>query len=260
MNILDMTPQQLAGQQFTLEDLPTRDGRVEVWETPRPHLTYCLGADFAYGIEGRDYDAALIMVKGDGKPRQVAELHGHWGERFDRVLYAAASYFGDAFIVGERQVGLPTLRRLWSEFGYRALYFERSEKNPTRPPADNLGHPKIYDDFTMRNLRRAVMDGEFEIRSTTLWDQMQKLQFYAKGEEAGVTDRARDEALRVKLPGGGSPDLVMALAYAWLSCREVVHYAPPKPKYEKGTLGDVLGHELLEGQSNGQPGNSWRRR
>jgi hypothetical protein len=259
-NILDLQPADLVGREFTLDDLPTDKGRIEIWEEFKPGKTYVVGADFALGMEGRDYDAAVVMVKGDGKPRQVAELHGHWGETFDRLLYAVLTYYGGAFFLGERQVGLPVMRRLWTDYEYRYLYFERDESKANRPYMDKLGHPRVYDDFTLRNLRRDLITGSYEIRSRTLWDQMRNLQFYAKGEEPGVSDRQRDEALRVRLPGGGSPDLVMALAYAWLAVREVVHYEKPKPKWEKGTLGDLLGHETLEPRIDEGRGATWRKR
>ena len=259
-SILDRQPADLIDRTFALDDLATDKGRVEIWEEYKPDKTYVIGADFAYGIEGRDYDAAIVLIKGDGKVRQVAELHGHWGETFDRLLYATFMYYGGAFFLGERQVGLPIMRRLWTDFGYRYMYFERDESKANRPYMDKLGHPRTYDDFTLRNLRRAVLNDELEIRSRTLWEQMKNLQFFAKGEEAGVTDRLRDENLRIRLPGGGSPDLVMALAYAWMAQGEVFHYEKPKPKWEKGTLGDLLGHEKLEPRIDEGRGATWRTR
>lgn len=258
-SVLEAEPAQLRGRDFALEDLALDHGRLEVWEDPKPTLTYVIGGDCAYGIEGRDFDAAVVMVKGDGKIRQVAELHGHWGERFDRLLYALATFYNGAFILLERQVGLPIMRRLWTDFGYTYIYFERDESKANRPHMDKLGHPRTYDDFTLRNLRKAVLGGEMELRSRTLWDQMRKLQFFAKGEEPGVSDRIRDENLRIRLPGGGSPDLVMALAYAWLAQREVVHYEKPKPKYPKGSMGELMGHEILDRPAD-TGGASWVRK
>jgi hypothetical protein len=111
------------------------------------------------------------------------------------------------------------------------VYYRRDEEKAGRPRMDSLGHPRIFDDITLRNLRRAVIDRELVIRSTWLLDQMARLQFFAPGEEPGVNDRARDEKLKIRLPGGGSPDLVMALAYAWLGVSEVVHFTPPKPRF-----------------------------
>lgn len=256
MSILDLQPHDLKDRRFRLESLPTNDGRLEIYEEPVPGLTYVIGGDFALGMEGRDYDAFVGLVKGDGKPRQVFEAHGHWGERADRLLYALAIYYNKAFIVGERQVGLPILRRLYTDFGYANLYYERSERDPTRRHMDSLGHPRIYDDFTLRNLRIAVQDQTVELRSLSLMEQMQKLEFYAKGEDGGVKDRARDEALRVRIPGGGSPDLVMGAAYAWLGIREVAHFAPPPSPYAPDSLGAILEHEFPGG--NRQTGASLR--
>jgi hypothetical protein len=234
-DITSAQPLDLIDKLFEFSPLPFAKGRFEVWEPPVANALYVIGGDCAYGIEGRDYDAAFILRKGDGKSRQVAELHGHWGETFDRVLYAAAKFYAGedegAFIVLERQVGLPILRRLWNDFGHTHLYFERDQVKAGKPRMDALGHPRVYDDFTLRALRRAVLDQEIVIRSSALLAQMRKLEFYAKGEEPGVGDRARDEKLQIRLPGGGSPDMVMAAAYAWLGNNEVVHFDRPKRKF-----------------------------
>ena len=86
--------------------------RVEIYEDPDPQHVYCLGFDAAYGLEGRDCDAICVLDKDTNPVRQVAEVQGHLGEKLDRIVYALARLYNDAFVVGERQVGLPTLRRL----------------------------------------------------------------------------------------------------------------------------------------------------
>lgn len=249
--ILDMQPLELVGKRFEIDAMLSglMGGRIEVYEPPIPHETYGLGGDCAYGIEGRDYDAFHIARRTrDGKAVQVMEAHGHWGERLDRLVYAAAVLYNNAFVVLERQVGFTTLRRLFSEYQYRRLYYERDDLKKGRPAKDALGHPRTADDITLRDLRRAVIDGSYTIRSRTTLEQMLRLQWHSKREDSNPDERDRDDALKVKLPGGGSPDLVMAACYTWMAVREVMRFDPPAPKYAPGTLGAILGHDEFEGR------------
>lgn len=254
--ILDMPPEKLLGKRFEIDAMLAgeMDGRIEVFEPPQPFETYALGGDCAYGIEGRDYDAVHIARRThDGKAVQVLEMHGHWGERLDRLVYAAAMIYNSAFVVLERQVGFSILRRLFSEYAYRHLYYERDHVKKGRPTKDALGHPRTGDDMTLRDLRRAVIDGSYTIRSKTTLEQMMRLQWHSRREDSNPDDRDRDDALKVKLPGGGSPDLVMAACYAWMGVREVMRFDPPKPKYAPGTLGHALGHNEWEGRNSDGP-------
>ena len=72
-------------------------------------------------------------------------------------------------------------------------------------------------------------------------------------------ERPEDVELKIKLDGGGSPDLVMALTYAWLGINEISHFTKPKPKYAPRALGTLLGHHLIEDQAamNTPEGVSW---
>jgi hypothetical protein len=110
IDLLDYQPHELKGRRFRLSDLTVRKGRIEIWEEPRPDRTYVLGEDNALGMVGRDYDAIVILAKGGpvfgGKPYQVAEAHGHWGEQADRITYALKHFYtgaeSSAFAVLER--------------------------------------------------------------------------------------------------------------------------------------------------------------
>lgn len=247
MSILTTPIASLKSARFTLDALgsdPT--GRIEWWEQPDPNLTYVVGADTAYGIEGRDYDAACVLVKGDGNPRQVAEAHGHWGERFDRILFALHRVYNDAFLCVERaSTGLPVMRRLYDEYGMRWMYYQRTPSTASLAVTDKLGYNPTHNDLVVADLVRAVRADEITLRSTTLMDQMSRLQWSAPNEVRDIEDRVGDSKLRMKLPGGGSPDLVMACAFALHAWREVVHYDHPKTNYGPGTYGEVLGHNDL---------------
>src|SRR5690606_33069958 len=96
-----------------IPDGPGERGRVTIFEQPDLTRTrYIIGHDSAYGLEGKDFDYAVVLDRNTG--RQVAEAQGRWGDvQWAMVLYALYHYYGQAFLVGERQVGLITMRRLY---------------------------------------------------------------------------------------------------------------------------------------------------
>lgn len=223
-----------------------------------------MGMDAALGIPGRDYDCLVVLdprPTPEGKIRQVGECHGHWGPRLPKVMYAAAMYWGESFIIGERQVGHFALDLLWNEYGYRNIYRERNKNNPAHPMALNLGHPRVQDDVMMRRLREAVLENKLELRSEFLIDQMARCMFWSPHEKT-TDDKSSDDGLKIKLQGGGSPDAVMALAYAYAAVAEMP-MQPVKPKpYAPHTLGAALGHNEFEEleEDDGSGGVSWNKR
>src|SRR5690606_29349269 len=86
-------------------------GRITIYEEPDPMYNYVWGADFAYGLSDKDFDACIVAKRPNHKDEpyvQVAEAHGHWGDTgFVDTLFALGMYYWGAFGVGERQVGLP---------------------------------------------------------------------------------------------------------------------------------------------------------
>lgn len=223
-------------------------GTLRVWERPIFDHTYVCGADFAYGIEGRDYDAAIVLDITERPYRQVAELYGHWGELFDRPLFAMLRWYNDAFLMGERQVGLPTLRRLYREYEFRRLYYQRDESAKSSPVTDKLGWPRAGNDITTREFRRGVIERGVVLRSRRLVNQMRRTVWYSPREIQQRAERSRDELLQLKLQGGGSPDLVIAAMYAYYGAAfEVQHFPKPREPYAEDTLGAILGHNEREG-------------
>ncbi len=242
--ILDLRPDELVEAiEFDLVEDMIPGIRVSIYEEPHPQRQYAIGADFALGMVGRDKDAFCVMDYTNGELVQVAEVEATLGEVSDKLLYGLAMYYGGAFILGERQFGLPSLRRLLNDFGYGWLYYERDEAKKHRPLTDKLGYFKRGNwttDPALRSLRIAIRQGDIEIRSHNLIDQLSKLQF--KPRTSIDPEDATDQDMQVKLAGGGSPDLVMALAYALHACREVEHFPAPAPVYAHGTAGDILDH------------------
>ncbi len=236
---MDVAPEQLAEMR----------GRIEIFEPPKRGNDYFGGFDGALGIEGRDFDAGqIIYVQGD-RFVQAAEAHGHWGERFDRVICPLGRYYNDAFICGETQGGgLATLRRMYDSraggWHYFNLFKQRREEADNRAVTDRLGYTRTRFDVTLSNLQALLNDGRLILRSAALIDQMAKLQWRTrKGRDA---EEAMDGDLIPKLSGGGSPDLVIALAMAVHAACEWPRSEERTAKYPQGTIGHLVRHRLDE--------------
>lgn len=252
MELLKLNPDDLRGKRFCFKPLDELlgvtagdvegGGRIEIYELPvkDPPGQYTAGADFAYGIAGKDYDTCSVFLLGTHPARQVAEVQGRWGVSFDKVLYPLLRLYNDAYLFGEAQVGLFHLRRLYDEYQYAWMHGERDLASPTKRLLKKLGHWKGRGDLVLPTFRRGVREGDVLIRSRATLDQMGKLQFRAKAslDPAAVTD----EDLQVKLAGGGSPDLVMAAAYGYFALAEVPVEEKPREDFKKGTMGEILGH------------------
>jgi hypothetical protein len=257
VSLLLAHPPALIDREFRL-GIDDPSGRVEVWD--RPEYACGIGLDAALGIPGRDYDALVVLdpePTPQGRYRQVGECHGHWGPRLAKVAYAACMYWREAFLVGERQVGHLALDTLWSDFGYQNLYRERNPNNPSHPMAQNFGHPRVQDDIMTRRLRQAIMDERIEVRSPVLRDQLRRCQFYSPQEKT-TEDRVGDERMKIKLIGGGSPDLMIALGLALMAVQEMPRQEVKRKKYAPDTLGAILGHNDWEfGDEDISGGTSW---
>ena len=225
-------------------NLPLEDGRITIYEDPleEEEGNYVIGADFAAGLAGKDYDAAVVGRRTrEGGIVQVAEAHGHWGDIFfAEVLYSLGVWYLEAFICGERQFGLPALRRLYDEMGYVYLYHQRTEGSRARRFSDLLGHHRHAGDTILANARLAVKRGDVAIRSEENLTEHQRYQFRPRRSNDTLDDVSRSEDLKMGAPDGEHDDLVMATAYMIHAAREQVHFEKPQPKYRPGSYGDVF--------------------
>lgn len=263
-NILTMSPEALAKiRRFDLVEVEDEfKGRISVYEKPRPDRTYVIGADFALGLQERDYEAACVLDITQRPRRQVGELQGHWGQDFDRVLYAAICYWNTAFLLGEQQFGLHVMQRLYRFYGCTWMYYNRDESVRTRPLTQKLGRVKSgprAQDPLLTAARVAVRHREDIIRSRQLLEQMTRLQYSVK--KTLEPEEATSSDLDVKLVGGGSPDLVIAYMNAVHAAGEIHHY--PKPKPEGPTQGFVGGGDLppekaADDMGHPEGGKSWK--
>jgi hypothetical protein len=228
-------------------ELPVEGGRVTIFEPPieDERDNYIIGADFAAGLVGKDYDAAVVGRKTpEGQIIQVAEAMGWWGDVFfAEVLYALGVWFFEAFIVGERQFGLPCLRRLYDEMGYTYLYYQRREQTRGRRHSDLLGHHRGAGDTIIPNARLAVKRRDVVLVSDDTITQHKRYQFKPRNKTDLLDDVETSAGLTTGAPSGENDDLVMAAAYLIHGAREIVHYRRPKPLFKRGTFGDLFNLE-----------------
>lgn len=232
------------------EKVLDENGRCQVWEAPNGNGEYYVGSDFGYGI-GRDQDWAVVLDGSVRPVRQVAELVGQYGEQFDRVLFMLCRYYRNAFLLGEHQVGGPIMARLARVYKYANIYKERREDAITKEITLRYGWARQYDDITLRNLRKAIIENRILVRSPALIDQLTRLQFFhPKETEAHAQD---DDRLRMRLPLGAggrrpSPDGVMALSYAYhaIGQRPASIALGGENAYAPGTAGAMFDHAALE--------------
>lgn len=222
-------------------------GRVEIFRAPVPGHTYVIGHDSAYGLRTGDLDAGVVLNRETGE--EVAEAHGRWGPtQWAEILFALGWHYNQAFICGERQVGLITMRRLYDEFDYTYQYFRRDEGKRSRTPSDDLGHHRLSGDLTIPRLRTALgrrglkgelMESDVQIRSRELHRQLTRFQWRPQSTQVSIHD-AHDDQLSCGAPAGDHDDLVLALGYAQMAMHEVSRFRPKPLPYPVGSYGEAF--------------------
>lgn len=219
-------------------------GRITVFEPPPADCYFALGLDFSYGLADGDADAGVIL---DARGRQLATLDGHWGEGFAEILWPVLQWYRP-FVVGEKQVGLPTLRVLFDR-GYRWMYFNRADDARGRPKRDTLGHHAFHGDLIIPQLRAAIgprdaagnlVPSRIEVRDPEVHRQLCAFRFLGKTESVPA-EGARDADRRWGAPAGDHDDLVMALGYSWAGVLWLPQFEPPPERFAPGTAGAKFG-------------------
>lgn len=221
-------------------------GYMAVWEPPQVDASYVIGADFAAGLVGRDFDYACVGKKReDGVVEQVAEAKGWWGDAtFAEILHAFGLWYFNGFICGERQFGLPTLRRLYDEKHYPYIYRGRLESTRSRRPSDLLGHHRSAGDTIIPNLRAALERGHLVLHSTELMEELRQYQYRPRTKSVDP-ETANSDELVTTAPAGMHDDMVMGLAYMWHAAREVGRFHMPAVEYPEGTYGSVFRNDRV---------------
>lgn len=240
----------IAGGRLTVyHDLPRFPDRP----APCKETYTVLGLDFAYGLEDGDFDAGVLL---DARGKQLLTIVGHWGEAFAEVLWPILQWY-QPFVVGERQVGLPTLRAIYDgrpeikRPGYTWLYFNRDMADRGRKRRDALGHHAFAGDLIIPELRKAIaprdssgklLAPKIEIYDEEILSQLQKFQFMPKSRSAVAEDEElRDHERTWGAPPGEHDDLVMALGYAWAGIAWLPHFEKPPEVFKPGTMGAMFG-------------------
>lgn len=226
------------------KDMPIEAGRITIYEHPQEKEAgnYIIGGDFAAGLVGLDLDAAIVGRKlPGGQVVQVAEATGYWGDVFfAEVLFALGIYYYEAFIVGERQFGLPCLRRLYDEMGYTYLYYQRHETSRARRFSDILGHHRSAGDTIIPNLRLAVRKRDIVMTSKETITQLRRYQFKPRRTTDTIDDVENSSGLTTGAPAGEHDDLVMGTGYMVHGAREVIHYKKPERLFKRGSYGEMM--------------------
>jgi hypothetical protein len=235
-----------------LDGMQGAGGRISIYEEPTDDY-YVVGADFGYGLPNRDRDAAVVFRQSTGK--QVAVAAGRWGDRnFASILFCLCWFYREALLVGERQVGLPTLRRLYDEWDYRRIYYEKDMSKRYVRFSDGLGHHAKSGDLVIPFLAWAIaprdkLTGQRGSSLVTLTDQetLQECREYEWRPRTSGVDlaTATNSQLKDSGPPGGHDDLVRAAGYAYLGLRELGKFPPTVKTFAAGTMGDIMGHRDL---------------
>lgn len=227
-----------------LESACIEGGRITVFAEPDPAIYCAAGIDFAYGLPTGDYDAAIILGS-DGEQKAVA--HGHWGESFADILWPILQWY-KPFVVGERQVGLPTLRRLYDK-GYSWMYFDRNYSAKSMAQRDALGHhskkgdviiPMLQNAIAPRNSAGEVQPPKIAVHDQQTYHELAAYQFVPRGAARSI-ENLTDADLAYSAPPGEHDDLVMALAFAWAGVQWLPQYNPPAPEFPNMSLGKLYG-------------------
>lgn len=218
-----------------LSDPTARGGKVIIYERPRSGIDYGMGGDWAYGIKGRDRDAFCVFGKFPDRSergyqiRQVCQAWGWWGERVHRVVYAMLRCYNGALLCGERQVGLPTMRKLVDEYQYKRVYFDRKLARAGKPKTDVLGVARTkVADVILNAFRTAIAEDSVVLRSPELVAEMDKMQWVERGA-AKPDRRLSDDNLVIQVLSGESPDLCMAAMYGYHAARCLHLFEPDEP-------------------------------
>jgi hypothetical protein len=233
-------------RQAWVADGPQERGRVTIYRQPQRGGKYVVGHDSAYGLAKGDFDAAVVLDRMTGEV--VAVAVGHWGDaEWAEILFGLAWHFNQAFMLGERQVGLMVMRRLLDEFSYTYQYFRRDESKRDRRQSDDLGHHRVTGDLTIPRLRTAIgrrVGGKLTTPDITITDQellrqLIKFQFRPKKKSERVHE-CHDEGLEVGAPAGDHDDLVLACGYALMALFEVSRTDATEHPYPEGSAGDLF--------------------
>lgn len=113
------------------------NGKLEVWERPKPNGVYGVGGDIAKGIPGGDYSCAPVF---DDDNNLVAMWHGHIAPDLfgTNVLEPLGNWYNEALVAPEENNhGLTTINAI--KYSYSNIYKRTSHDKITDTEREELG-------------------------------------------------------------------------------------------------------------------------
>lgn len=185
-----------------------RHSLLRVWEAPRKHHLYVIGADCALGIEGGDYQAAEVVDAHTNE--QVASYHSHEEPgKYAEQLDLLGRFYNDAILAIEKNGdGINVLSRLLQR-SYPNLYVHE-ELDLEKVKQGQRKYGWLMSDqskrLVMAELQNALRTRMLKIREAELLDEMLWMQ--------------RDKFGRFAAPKGKHDDRIVAIGIAWFIARQ----------------------------------------
>lgn len=127
-----------------------KEGKLKVWEEPRPGEPYIVPADVAEGLEHGDYSVAYVIHQVTGQ--MCAQWRGHIdADQFAVVMAWLGRRYNTAYLVPERNNHGQTVVLKLLDMGYPKIYVERIPDPPNRPR-------KRYGWLTGRSNKSVLID------------------------------------------------------------------------------------------------------
>lgn len=175
--------------------LAKEDGRLTVWEEPKPGGAYIISADVAEGLKEGDFSVADVIDHRTGK--QVAQWHGKIDpDAYALVLIALGMRYNYALIAPERNNhGLMVVTILVNE-NYPNIYSEMVPEPPGKPRkrfgwvTSNATRPLIID-----NLIKEVREGSHGINSPMTIEEMMSFKIQDNGRMEADANRNDDRVI-----------------------------------------------------------------
>lgn len=154
---------------LSYEFVARNDGRVKIWEYPKPGGSYVAGGDVAEGVEG---DSSVLRVKNNQtlKPALTFDSNTTPPDEYALIVYAIGMWYNNAYIgVESNKDGLwvnDTLLKL----GYNNLYFREQFDDVSKTVSKKVGfktdertRPYILSELlsSVTNLRGIWLDKKF---------------------------------------------------------------------------------------------------
>lgn len=210
---------------------------VDVYERPKPHLRYVIGADLAEGGVTGDYTTCHVICVDSSSV--VAKFQGHIEPGpFGRILAYLGWWYNTAVVNWEFNMQGSAVKDRLTQMRYRNMARRQSFSGKIDPTLSQYGFRTGAESkhAIINDLRDSLGDGVLVMPDNETYDE---LGHFGHLKDKGGNSR-RLARLGV-LPPGEHDDLVMSLAITWYTTRLA---QPAKHgKYHPLSLGEALYEE-----------------